>query len=109
MKYLVMKMSKVPSKTGGHFYYIFFKDEEGKSFKTCVYPQYRNFLNWKPLIIQFTNNSIPKKPIYVEGLRIKQGNLIDADSQVKGCEDVTDRQMVIRKAEGENSGSNAQM
>ena len=67
---------KMKSKYGGDLYYIFFKTEDGKSFKTCVATSMRNFITWKRVIV---DKMIGAK---LGGLRIKSGNVIDADSRI---------------------------
>jgi len=58
---------------GGIFYYVFFKGKGGRNYKTCIYPKFRNFKNWKGL----------KVGMKLSGLRIKSDSLIDADSNLK--------------------------
>ncbi len=68
----ILKIDKQKSKFGGYFCYVFFKDKNGNNYKTCIYPQYRNYKNWKGL----------KVGDNLKGLKIKKDNLIDADSKV---------------------------
>jgi hypothetical protein len=56
---------------GGHFYYAFFKGEDGKSYRSCLYPQFGNFKRWEPLL--------NKENVILDGLQLR-GKLIDADS-----------------------------
>ena len=72
MKATLMKTTKQPSVYGGKFYYLFFKDTEGKSYRSCVSPTCRNFGRWQP----FLN----KEGVILNGLMLKSENLIDADS-----------------------------
>ena len=73
----IMNIEKQPSKYGGYFYYIYFKSEEtGKSYKTCVAENYRNYKNWKSIIETFDRS----KRTLIENVRINN-NLIDADSK----------------------------
>ena len=72
MKAEITQVSKVPSKYGGHFWYMFFKGEDGKSYKTCISPACRNFERWEQVL-----GAIGLK---LDKLNIKKGNLIDADS-----------------------------
>lgn len=70
------------SKHGGRYKYVFMKDEAtGKSYKTCVFENMRNYQRW---------NSIIQPGNLIAGCRVRKGNLIDADSQV----------WLKRKAEG---------
>lgn len=62
------------SKHGGRFKYVFMKDEKtGKSYKTCIFENMRNYQRWAQIAV--TGN-------IVAGCRVRSGNLIDADSQV---------------------------
>lgn len=82
MELKVTKITEHPSKHGGCFYYIFFKNlEDGKSYKTCANPEYRNYGYWKPVIRAF--NSDKKVDVIVRGTRVKKGNLLDADVMPK--------------------------
>ena len=71
MKAQITRITPTLSKYGGKFYYVFFKDDNGKSFKTCLYPTMRNFLRWK---------TVMKVGAVLTNLSIKEKNLIDADS-----------------------------
>jgi hypothetical protein len=72
MKATLIKTQEQVSKYGGKFYYAFFKNEQGKGYRSCLYPNCRNFVNWK----QF----IGKENVWLDNLNTK-GNLIDADSK----------------------------
>jgi hypothetical protein len=74
MQATLVKLEKKPSRYGGYFYYAFFKNKDGKSYYTCLYPKMRNFKKWKPLM---------KEGITLKGLRIKKDRLLDADSPIK--------------------------
>ena len=50
MKAKIIGFEKRDSKYGGHFFYIFFKDEDGKSYRTCADPKCRNFNRWMKLM-----------------------------------------------------------
>ena len=73
MQALLIKTQEVPSKFGGTFYYAFFKNKKG-SFRSCLYPAYRNFSNWKPFI--------GRENITLTGLKTI-GKMVDADSRPK--------------------------
>lgn len=74
----VIKVQEKPSKYGGKFYYIFFKGEkDGKSYRTCVFPQCRNFGKWRELINKFKKDD--DFDWIAVGLKVKKGNLLDAD------------------------------
>ena len=72
-----MRISEVPSKYKGTFYYIFFKGEDSKSYKTCVGLAYRNFRNWQKILQPNFN-----KDLWIDGLELsnREPNLITADS-----------------------------
>ena len=76
----IMKIVPTPSKFGGQFWYVFFKGEDGKSFRSCV-AKYddkgrpmRNFKKWEGII-----NRSDAVGLIIDGLRLK-GDYIDADS-----------------------------
>jgi hypothetical protein len=74
---------KHPSKYGGVFYYFFFKDEKGKSLRSCVTPNCRNFKNWEQLL--------GKEGITIDNLKVKRHNgdvIVDADSVPKIVDEV---------------------
>lgn len=71
---ILTKIEKKPSKYGGHFFYVFFKSKDEKSYYSCLYPKMRNFKRWK---------NVMKKGLTFSGLRILKGKLIDADSRFK--------------------------
>lgn len=73
----ILKVEQKPSKINRNFYYLFFKGDTGKSFRTCLDPANRNFAHWKPLIRQGN---------VLTGLVFKYWNgswIIDADSHPK--------------------------
>lgn len=72
MKATLLKTQKEISKMGGIFYYAFFKDSDGKSYRSCLYPNFRNFKNWQTFI--------GKENVLLDNLTMK-GRLINADSQ----------------------------
>ena len=75
-KLKVLSINKQPSKYGGEFYYIFFKNiDTGSSLKTCVADSYRNYKNWKNIIEKFNNN----EEVIITNVRINT-SLVDADS-----------------------------
>lgn len=59
------------SKYGDAFFYVFFKDQDGKSFRSCIYQNMRNFSKWKNVL---------KNGMVLSNLVLKQKGLIDADS-----------------------------
>lgn len=77
-KLLVTGVKELKSKYGGKFYYVYFKEyETGDSFRTCLYPNCRNYKNWSSLV-----NNFRDKVVEVENVRAN-GKLIDADSLPK--------------------------
>lgn len=72
----VTKVESKPSRYGGIFYYMFFNNMEGKSYRTCLYPEYRNFERWKPVISKF-NSGVE---VWLKGLFLGAKGLINADS-----------------------------
>jgi len=77
MKAMLLKSERRASKYGGHFFYLFFKGEDGKSYRSCVTPACRNFAQWKLFL--------GRENVWVEGLMVKSKNMIDADSVPKLC------------------------
>jgi hypothetical protein len=76
MKAQLLKVQKQPSKYKGYFHYLFFKGEDGKSYRSCVGDAYRNWVNWRDIIANFDES----EPLWLDGLKLK-GSLIDADSK----------------------------
>ena len=76
----LIKLQKKKSIYGGYFYYAFFKDEDGRSYYTCLYPKMRNYVRWKKVLNIGTTFS---------NLRLVVGKtkLIDADSRFKVVEE----------------------
>ncbi len=68
----LLKIKKTPSRYGGYFYYAFFKGNDSKAYYTCLYPKMRNYIRWGKVL---------KEGTVFKNLKIKKGNLIDADSK----------------------------
>jgi len=71
-KEIAEKTKKSQRNPSYYFYYIFFKSlDNGKSYKTCISDEFRNFKWWKDIkvrnILEVNDNMI-------------YGNLIDADT-----------------------------
>jgi hypothetical protein len=66
------------SKHASIFYYIFFKGEDGKAYKTCVYLACRNHKRWDNVKYFFNDN--PDEEVWLDNLVVKKGSLVDADS-----------------------------
>ncbi len=68
------------SKHGGEFRYLYFKDSTGKSAKTCIYRNCRNFKRWQKIL----NDTKDGQEVWVNGLiwKDKDKKLVDADSMV---------------------------
>lgn len=82
MKAKLLDIQSRPSKYGGEFCYLFFKGEDGKSYRSCVSPSYRNWENWQKIVSNFSKES----PVWLNNLFTKNG-LIDADSKPTIIED----------------------
>lgn len=79
MKAKPIKVKEQKSNSGGIFYWIFFKGENGSSFRTCVSPICGNFKRWEPVI----NKVRSGVEIWLDDLNIRGYRLIDADSRFK--------------------------
>ena len=77
MRAKILRISEVPSKYSGTFFYIFFKGEDLKSYKSCIGLAYRNFKNWSKILQPNFN-----KDNWIDGLQLspRDERLIDADS-----------------------------
>jgi hypothetical protein len=75
----IMKISKTPSKFKGSFYWIFFKSNNGKSYRMPVQSIFRNWRLWKP----FCENPEGAIGVICEGLREKSPDILDADYLTK--------------------------
>jgi len=73
----LINLKKHRSDYGGDFYFLFFKGEDGQSYRTCIYPKFGNFRRWESIIRQFLMN---RSEIWLANLRLKGQRLIDADS-----------------------------
>lgn len=82
MKAKLLDIQSRPSKYGGEFCYLFFKGENGKSYRSCVSPAYGNWSNWQKIVNNFSKES----PVWLDNLLVK-GELIDADSRPTIIED----------------------
>ena len=76
MKATITKITRQPSNQGGGFYYVFFKGDY-ESYKTCVYPGYRNFKLWREVV-----DHPQAVGMVLDNLKIldEKHHLIDADS-----------------------------
>ena len=70
----IIKIQKRASRYGGFFFLVCFKDLEGNSYISYIYPKMRNYNRWKKVLSTGTTLS---------GLRTVKGrrNIIDADSR----------------------------
>lgn len=85
---LVTGLKEMKSRYGGKFYYVYFKEyESGKSYRTCLTPNCRNYKNWSSLV-----NNFKDRVVEVENVKAN-GHLIDADSMPKII--LTDKEMAI--------------
>jgi len=82
MKALITKVDDVRKSKRGEtvtFRYVFFKDlETGKSYRSCISPEFRNYANWTGI----------KTGMILDNLSTK-GTLVDADSDYKIVADAT--------------------
>jgi len=74
MKAKIIKIKRFTSHHGGLCYLVCFKGDNGRAYRTYIYPKMRNYKNWKNLL---------KEGIKLQGLNIIKNGLIDADSPVK--------------------------
>lgn len=91
MKATLLKTQEHKSKQGGVFYYFFFKGEDCKSYRSCIYPNYGNFSRWRPFV--------GKENIVLDNL-VARGHMIDADSfphEVKKSND-TELELATRRS-----------
>ena len=72
MKAQITSFKKHNSKYGDVFFYVFFKDQNGQSLKSCIYPNMRNFQKWDKVV---------RTGMVLDNLKLKHKGLIDADSQ----------------------------
>ena len=77
----LIKLAETPSKFGGSFYYAFFKDEHGDSYKSCITKQCRNYSKWSEIISNFNE----EQGVWLNGLTVKEKGLVDADSEPFIC------------------------
>ena len=77
MKVKPIKVQGQKSYDGGIFYFLFFKGEDGQSYWTCVSPKCGNFKRWGPILRQVRAGL----DIWLDGLILRGGRLIDADSR----------------------------
>jgi len=84
MRLTLLKISPKKSRYGGDFFYLFFKGEDGKSYRTCAYPSFGNFkrCGW--------NRVIEKGAGTVIDININQNTrgFVDADMQPKILEGI---------------------
>lgn len=74
----ILRIEQRPSRYGSHFYYVFLKDELGQSYRTCLYPHFRNYKNWIKAL-----QAHEKREVWLNGLILKDNGLVDADSSFK--------------------------
>lgn len=77
MRATLTHVSAQSSKYGGIFYYAYFRDDQGKAYKSCLYKECKNYARWLPVI----QHSINGKKVVLDGLKLKDKNLINADSK----------------------------
>lgn len=79
MRALLLKVEKHQSSYGGHFFFAFFKGEDGKSYRSCLKPGMENWMRWQELILAVNHGA----DVWLDGLRVLRPGLIDADSWPK--------------------------
>ncbi|QDP54425.1 MAG: hypothetical protein GOVbin7581_7 [Prokaryotic dsDNA virus sp.] len=77
MKAIYLKHTRKPSKYGGFFYYIFCKGEDGKSYRTCIGDNFRNFFKWKNILHHAESGD---ELLNLQTKLFKGKKIIDADS-----------------------------
>ena len=77
MRAIYLKHTKRPSQFGGFFYYIFLKCEDGRSYRTCIGDNFRNFIKWDNII---KNAESGDELINLRTKLYKGEMIIDADS-----------------------------
>lgn len=80
----ITRIDEKKSYRGGIFKYIFFKDmATGKSYRTCVSSEFRNYSHWQDVRVG----------MILSKLFTKSGCLIDADSEffVENSEEVLEK------------------
>jgi predicted RNase H-related nuclease YkuK (DUF458 family) len=77
MQATMTRVSAQSSKYGGMFYYAYFRDDQGQSYKSCLYKECKNYSRWVPVIQHVING----KTVVLDGLKIKDKTLINADSK----------------------------
>tara|TARA_R110000796_G_scaffold206680_2_gene323006 strand:- start:20 stop:343 length:324 start_codon:yes stop_codon:yes gene_type:complete len=89
MKAQITSFKKHKSKYGDVFFYVFFKDENGQSLKSCIYPNMRNFQKWDKVV---------RPGMVLDNLKLKHKGLIDADSQfhVVGIKEIKKPVVVLK-------------
>lgn len=87
MKFIKISKS-YNSKHGGEIFYLFFKDEDGKSFRTVLYDNMRNFSNWVDII----NNAERGDEIgNLRTILYKGKPIVDADSRPTNITKIADK------------------
>ena len=75
MRATILKVQPQKSAYGGEFYFMFLKGEDGKSYRTCLYPSYGNFGRWRPYLTKIGSQ--------LDGVRVLKGKVVDADSDIR--------------------------
>ena len=81
MRGTITKIKLEKSYHGGQFWWVFFKMEDGKSARACVYPHYRNYGRWEEPLALFNWG----QEVILSGLEFSRRGkrLIDSDSVFK--------------------------
>ena len=72
MTYKITKYTKKASRFGGYYIRTEFLGSDNKRYYTCLDPRKKNFIRW---------NRVLEVGTVLKNLKVKSGNLIDADSR----------------------------
>jgi len=87
---MVLKVTGVQQRKsmhGGTFYYVFFKGDDGKSYRTHAYPEWKgkpvgNFRRWKELIEKYREVGNTGEEVFIDNVIFKkETTIVDADSR----------------------------
>lgn len=95
----LLKVVERESKYGDKFYYAFFKGTDGKSYRSCLYPNMRNFSKWKDLVDRYIDSHNSCEKAVLKNLVVRGGsNQIDADSYPVEIEGLWDIQKTTKQS-----------
>lgn len=82
MKAKILKADLKKSKHNGYFYHVFFKTDNGKSFRSCVYKECHNYSRWDKVVREFKAG----KEVWLDNLFLVNDAIISADSDFRVAE-----------------------